>query len=240
MAHRLFVVHASHPCAAVERAFELKGIPYRVVELPPAIHAGVQRAVFGARTVPGLRVEGGERISGSRAIMRWLDAQRPEPPLLPADPARRAAVEAAETWGDEIYQPIARRLLWSAFGAAPAAMASYQRGGRLPALPEPVLLRLAPAVLAVERRLNAVTPEAVAADLEALPGHLDRIDAWIAEGVLGGDEVNAADLQVATTSRLLMTLDDLETTFAGRPAREHALALFPEGAGRVPAGALLT
>ena len=31
----LYVVHGSHPCAAVERALELKGLAYRRIELPP-------------------------------------------------------------------------------------------------------------------------------------------------------------------------------------------------------------
>ena len=41
------------------------------------------------------------------------------------------------------------------------------------------------------------------ADLAALPGLLDQVDAYIADGVLGGDQPNAADLQIAPTIRLL-------------------------------------
>ncbi len=36
----------------------------------------------------------------------------------------------------------------------------------------------------------------VRADLAALPAMLQRIDDWIADGVLGGDEPNAADYQI--------------------------------------------
>jgi glutathione S-transferase len=115
-------------------------------------------------------------------------------------------------------------------------MASYQQGSRLPALPMPVLLALAPVATRVERALNQATDEAVQADLAALPAHLDRIDAWIADGVLGGDRPNAADLQIATTSRLLLTIGDVVPLFDGHPAREHALALFPEANGTVPPG----
>jgi glutathione S-transferase len=238
MPHTLYVIHGSHPCATVERAFAIKGVPYRRVELPPPLHALHQRIRFGARTVPALRTDSGEQVSGSRAIVRWLERLVPEPPLLPADPERRAAVEAAEAWGDETYQPIARRLLWPAFGRVPRAMASYQEGSRLPRLPRPLLVALAPPVVAIERRLNAITDEAVRADLAALPGHVDRIDAWLADGLLGGEAPNAADLQIATTSRLLMSLDDVAPSFAGRPAGEHALRLFPAAPGHVPSGAL--
>jgi glutathione S-transferase len=238
MPHTLFVIHGSHPCATVERAFELKGVPFRRVELPPVVHVPVQRALFSGRTVPGLRLADGSRLQGSREIVRWLEQAAPEPPLFPADPQARAAVEAAETWGDEVYQPVPRRLLWTAFAASPRSMASFQSGGRLPALPAPVVLALAPAVTRIERRMHGATGARVREDLRQLPGHLDRIDRWIAEGVLGGEQPNAADLQIATTTRLLMAMDDLAPLLAGRPARDHALLLFPDAPGRVPAGAL--
>src|SRR3954465_2846475 len=43
----LYVGHGSHPCAAVERALELKGVDFRVVELPPPLHALLQQVRFG-------------------------------------------------------------------------------------------------------------------------------------------------------------------------------------------------
>jgi glutathione S-transferase len=233
----LYVIHGSHPCAAVEKAFALKGIAYRRVELPPPMHALHQRVRFGQRTVPSLSTASGEKLCGSRTLLRWAERTAPEPALLPADPALRERVEAAEAWGDETYQPIARRLLWPAFARAPRAMASYQEGARFP-VPAPLLLALAPVVTRVERRLNDATEANVRADLDALPGHLDRIDAWIADGTIGGEEPNVADLQIAATSRLLLSLDDVAPLFAGRSARAHAELVFPEWAGRVPAGVL--
>ena len=49
----------------------------------------------------------------------------PEPPLFPGDPDRRAAVEAAEQWGDEIYQPVPRRLAYSALTRDRSPLASF-------------------------------------------------------------------------------------------------------------------
>ena len=169
--------------------------------------------------MPGLTLESGEKISGSRAIMRRLEELAPEPSLFPADPDARAAVERAEEWGDEVWQPMARRLLWRTFTIAPAG--DEELPGRL-ALPAPGAAPCAcwrPLVNAVERRLNAADEGAVRADLRALPGHLDRIDGWIADGVLGGETVNAADLQIATTSRLMLTIGDVRPFFAGPPGR---------------------
>jgi glutathione S-transferase len=235
MPAKLYVVHGSHPCATVQRALDMKAVPYTVVELLPPMHAALQRVRFGSRTVPGLTLESGEKISGSRAIIRRLEELAPEPSLFPADPDARAAVERAEGWGDEVWQPMARRLLWRTFTMRPQAMKSYQAGSRF-ALPAPAVRLLAPTVNAVERRLNAADVGAVRADLRALPGHLDRIDGWIADGVLGGETVNAADLQIATTSRLMLTIGDVRPFFAGRPAEAHAMGLFGEWAGSTPAG----
>lgn len=235
MPAKLYVVHGSHPCATVQRALDMKSVPYEVVELLPPMHAALQRVRFGSRTVPGLKLESGEKLSGSRAIIRRLEELAPEPALFPADPDARVAVGRAEEWGDEVWQPMARRLLWRTFTMCPQAMKSYQAGSRFP-LPAPAVRVLAPTVNAVERRLNAADEGAVRADLRALPGHLDRIDDWIAEGVLGGETVNAADLQIATTSRLMLTIGDVRRFFAGRPAETHAMGLFGEWAGSTPPG----
>jgi glutathione S-transferase len=234
---KLYLVHGSHPSAAVARALEMKGLPYRVVELLPPMHAAVQRVRFGARTVPAVRLEDGQRISGSMAIMRKLEELAPAPPLFPADPAARAEVERIERWADEVWQAVARRLLWVAFARSPRAMPSYQEHARL-RLPAPVVYAVAPFATFAERKMHDATDERARDDLRALSGHVDRIDGWLAAGVLGDETPNAADLQVATSSRLLLTIGDVRPVFAGRPCEEHALRLFPQWDGSVPAGVL--
>jgi glutathione S-transferase len=233
----LYVVHGSHPCAAVQRALEMKGLRFRVIELPPPLHAPIQRVRFGARTVPAVVLDDGERLSGSMAIVRRLEELAPEPPLFPAGEEARALVERAEEWGDEVWQPIARRLLWGAMRRRPDALVSYAEGSRL-RLPAPVVRTAARAIVRGESALNRPTDGAVRADLRNLPRHLDRIDRWIEQGVIAGARPNAADLQIAPTSRLLMTIGDVAPFFAGRPAEIHARALFGEQAGSIPRGSL--
>lgn len=237
MTATLYVVNGSHPCATVERALQLKGIPYKIVEFPPPMHMAAMKLLFGQRTVPALKVNG-EKISGSRAILRRLDELRPEPALLPADPAERAKVEEAEAWGDDVLQPLVRRVLWPMAKANPEAMASFSQGSKLPAIPVPVLKVIAPVVTRIEMKANDATDATYPADLRSLPEMLDRIDGWIAEGVLGGDQPNAADLQIATSLRLLMALGDLRPLIEARPAGQLALTLFPDYPGDVPAGAI--
>jgi glutathione S-transferase len=234
MAIRLYVVHGSHPCAAVQRTLEIKSLDHELVELPPPLHVPIQRLRFGGRTVPAVTLETGEKLSGSRAIMRRLEAIAPTPALYPGGDERQDVLRAEE-WGDQVWQPLARRLLWAAFALAPAAMASYQRGAKRP-VPAPVLRALAPAVTRIERRLNGASEGEARADLRALPNHLDRIDAWVREGILGGDAPNAADLQIGASTRLLLSIGDVAPVIAGRPAERQARRLWPDWAGAVPAG----
>src|SRR3982751_6607603 len=95
---KLYSVPASHPAAAVEAALKLKGIEYKRVDLPNLSQRLWVRVVAKGGTVPAIKLDG-QAISGSRTIMRKLDELQPEPPLFPAE--KRAAVEAAEEWGDE-------------------------------------------------------------------------------------------------------------------------------------------
>jgi glutathione S-transferase len=75
---------------------------------------------------------------------------------------------------------------------------------------------------------------AVAAVPEVL-GHVDRL---IAEGVIGGEQPNAADLQIATSVRALLTVRDLRPAWEGRPSAELAMRLVPEFGNDFPAGLL--
>lgn len=232
MTPRLYVVPASHPCAAVESALRMKGLDYKVTELPPGIHAAHQRLRFGKRTVPSLKADG-QKISGSRAIMRWLEEQRPEPPLWPGDPE----VERAEAWGEEVLQPVARRVIWWSLRKRPDAMPSFLAKSKLP-VPAWAARLSGPVTSMVEFRLNDVTEDAVKADVADLPAHLSRISGWIDEGVVGGESPNAADLQIGSSLALLRTVGDLAPLVDGAPAGALARRWFPDYPGSIPPGTL--
>ena len=237
MAAKLYVVHGSHPCLTVEKAFALKGLPYKKVEILASMQPAVMTALFGGRTVPGVKFADGEKVQGSRAILRAVEARVPSPPLYDG-PAGTAAIEEAERWGDEVLQPIPRRLLWAAFTASPRAMHGFQAGAKGPALPMPLVLAASKLVLPIERRLNDVHDAGVRADLAALPSLLDQVDAYIADGVLDGEQPNAADLQIATTIWLLWRMEDVRPLIAGRPAEAFAFRWLERPVASVPAGAL--
>jgi glutathione S-transferase len=236
VAATLYAVPASHPCACVERALQLKSIAYRRVDLLPVAHKPVQKLVFGGGTVPGLVLDG-KRILGSRAIVRALEAKVADPPLLPAERKARKSLEFAETWGDEVLQPLVRRVLWTALGRAPSAMPSYSEGSKL-RIPAPVARLSAPLIARAEQRINGATDLDVRADLAALDHHLARVERWIEHEVIGGEAPNAADLQIGAGLRLLLTVEDVARATGSRPATELAFRWFPRYPGRVPAGAL--
>ncbi len=111
-----------------------------------------------------------------------------------------------------------------------------RRDAKLP-LPGPLMRPAAPLTARLMALMNGARDEAVRADLAALPSQLERIDGWIADGLIGGEQPNAADLQIGSTIRLLMTIADVRPLIDGHPAA--ALADFlPPVVGGVPAGVL--
>ena len=233
---KLYVLPGSHPCAAVEAALAIKSIAYDSVVLLPILPVVVGRLRYGGTTVPGMSLDG-ERIVGSRAIMRRLDELAPQPPLLPpAAGAEHAKVLDAERWGDEVFQNVPRRILDVCFLRRPRAMESYAAGAKLPL--SPAMMRPAMPLTARLMALKNKASEASArADIAALPAQLERIDGWIAEGLLGGERPNAADLQIGSTVRLLTTIGDVCALVESHPAAALT-RYFPPTIGEIEPGVL--
>jgi glutathione S-transferase len=212
---------------------EHKGIPYERKDLIPVASKGMLRAAgFPGVTVPALKIDG-DKVQGSRQIARELERLRPTPPLFPADPEQRAAVEEAERFGDEQLQQPIRQLLWWGFKRDRDPMRSYSEGARL-GVPVGLAVKTGGPLVSLGARFNEADDASVRAALEALPGLLDRVDAWIEEGVLNGETLNAADFQIAPSIGLMMTLDDLRPAIEARPAAALAKRLVPKYPGRTP------
>jgi glutathione S-transferase len=236
MRPKLYVLPGSHPCAAVEAALRLKSIDYDRVDLLPSSELLIGPLRYGGKTVPGMRLDG-ERLVGSRPIMRRLDELAPEPALLPPPgSASRAQVLEAERWGDESFQGVPRHILDVCFLRRPAAIESYAGDAKLP-LPVALLRPALPLTARLLALKSKAREETARAYIEGLPAQLGRIDAWIAGGVLGGEQPNAADLQIGSTVRLLLTIADVRPLIAGRPAAELT-RYFPPSAGEIEAGTL--
>jgi glutathione S-transferase len=232
----LHVINGSHPCAAVLRAMELKGIDVKLVEYIPPTHAPLLQLRFKVRRLPVLVLESGEVIAGSRRIMQRLDAMQPYPQLYP--PEQIAAIEEAERWGDEILQTAARRILWIGIKYSPGSLASFSAGSKLPSVPGFLTTLIAPLVVAGESRLNGITEERVRGDLRSLPGLLDRLAEFEASGAFGTTTPTGADLQIGASLQLLRSFDDLRPLIDSHPQAREIARWLPTSPGRIPAGAL--
>jgi glutathione S-transferase len=234
----LYALPASHPCAAIEVALRLKGVEYRRVDMIPVVAKLQQWRRFGGFTVPGVEFEDGEKVLGSREIVRSLEHRAIEPHLLPVDGRERRTVEEAELWGDQVLQPLARRIVWAALRRRSGAMMSYGEKADLP-VPRPLARMSAPLIATLAGRFNGATDGAVRADLINLDFHLDRADHWVKTGAIGGTEhPNAGDLQVGSGLALLLTVEDLRGRIEGRVSADVARRWFPDYPGSMPAGTL--
>ena len=221
MAVKLYVIPGSHPSKCAELMLAYKHVDFKRVDLLTSMHRPALKLMgFERKTVPALKVNG-LKYQGTREISRALDELKTERKLLPSP-----AVEEAERWGDETLQPIPRRLAWWALlhlsakertEAARLSLKGYKLG-----LPVGLAARTVLPIAKISASYNHSTDENVKADLAAIPAAIDRVDALLAEGVIGGNDLNAADFQIATSVRLLLAYDDVAPLIEGRPAAEHA------------------
>jgi maleylacetoacetate isomerase/maleylpyruvate isomerase len=95
----LYSYYRSSAAYRVRIALNLKGLDYEIVPVHLARDGGehlkpAYRAINPSSTVPALRLETGEVLAQSMAIIEYLDEVHPAPPLLPADARGRARVRA--------------------------------------------------------------------------------------------------------------------------------------------------
>ncbi len=248
--NKLYVIHGSHACRTAMLVLDHKGIRYRTVALPTGAHPmavrmlgfpgnrapirsvdgsskGVLAGMDRLGTVPALD-HAGQKIQTNGRIIEFAEQLRPEPPLFPADPARRAAVEEAVRWGDGPLQMASRRAVLAACAGGLDAVHERGADGRLgPLLARSARLRRIDTAFAGRAIFKA--GEAQSEDLLAAIGPmLDRIDDWVADGTLGGEHPNAADLTVAPCLALLDYRLDLRPDLRARPCYEVIERLLPE------------
>ena len=121
-------IPVSNPANAVRGMLAYKRLDHRLVRFAPGFHPLLVRAAgFPGWTVPALETVDGRKLQGSLAISRYLDELQPDPPLFPADRARRRAVEEAERWGEAELQPVPRRIFRRALATPVPAAALVHR-----------------------------------------------------------------------------------------------------------------
>jgi len=211
---------------------EHKGIDFRRVNFPPGPHRVLVRVMgFRGDRVPAVKFEDGRRAQGTRELPRVLDELVPERRLVPDDPR---ALEA-ERWADDVLQQWARRMVASTGARDPDALTGRGGEGRLGPLlspydqPRRVIARL---VLVAFR----AGKEQLRDDRERTGEILDQVDAWIADGVLNGDELRSPDFAVAPSLALVEYIVALQPELRRRPLNQLIERVFSDrGAARGPA-----
>ncbi len=233
MKAKLYSISVSHPARAAGLMLRYKGVETEIVDIPPGNQRWLLRLRgFDEMTVPALEIDG-QKVQGTLAISQALEELVPEPPLFPADPQQRAAVEAAERWGEAALQPVPRNIFRWAVTRDPELRLAL---AKMTGLPAPTLAaRLTkPLGWYFSRVISGSTDESIRADLTNLPMLLDRVDELIAADVIGGEQPNAADFQIATSVRVLLGFPQLRPLVESRPAAELALRIAPDFGREVP------
>jgi maleylpyruvate isomerase len=106
---KLYTYFRSSAAYRVRIALNLKALTCDMIPIHLQKEGGMNRkpefrAINPLMRVPALKLDSGEVLTQSLAIIEYLDETHPEPPLLPRDPIRRALTRAlAQTIACDIH-----------------------------------------------------------------------------------------------------------------------------------------
>jgi glutathione S-transferase len=161
---------------------------------------------------------------------------QPGPPLFPADPERRAAVEEAERWGHDVFQQMPRTISWWALKRHKSDQTTFLEGAGPMArlgMPSRIAAATSGPIVGIAIRMNDSNDQTVRQTLADIGPALDHIDGLIERGVLNGEQPNAADFQIGGSLALLMSFEDVRERIESRPAAGLVQRLFSWYPGRV-------
>lgn len=189
---------ASHYNEKARWALAFKGLPHDRVSYLPGPHARTIARLSGGPTTTPLLQHAGGFVSGSAAIIDYLENEHPEPALYPADPQQRANALALEArWDDEVG-PAVRTAVFSVFIDEPGYLcATFARG-------KPMLKRigyraLLPLAVPLIRKANGVFPDNVTRSLRRVDETLDELATAVERSpYLAADHFSVADLTAAS------------------------------------------
>ncbi|MBL8342730.1 MAG: glutathione S-transferase [Rubrivivax sp.] len=191
----------------VRWALDFKRVPHRRTAVLPGPHMPrIKKLTGGATSATPVLVHDGQPLWESTAILDWLEAQHPTPPLVPADAAQAAEARAIAARFDTDIGPRGRRAVLAALMRTPRYFAAVFGAGH-GALAQAAYALTVPLAAPMVRKGNGITGEAAIAD-----GHtaFDEGLAYVAQcaaatGYLVGSTFTLADLTAA--SMLAMCVD---------------------------------
>ena len=178
-------------------ALAYKGIPHRRETYLPGPHMGPIKKLSGNTTTPVLETADAN-ISGSAAIIDYLEQAHPDPALYPSDAAQRNAALALQRRFDDVVGPAVRTVLFSALvreGSYLTRMFAGSKG----ILKRGAYRATFPLVRPLIAKGNGVAdPENVKRCFETTEKNLDEVAAMTADtGYCVGGTFSVADLTVA-------------------------------------------
>ena len=220
---KLYVIPGSHPSRTAMMMLERQGdrLQARRPDAGGLEGRAARASGFPGITVPALKIDGPQGPGLARDRPRARPARRPIRRCYPADPARARGRRAGRDLGRR-GAAAGRRAGSSGTrcGATARPLVSYSEGARL-GVPIGLAVKTGQPRSSLSAPASTRPPTTTCAPTSPrCRGCSQRIDDWIDDGVLGGEQLNAADLQIATSLRLLMTLQDLRAARSspGRPA----------------------
>jgi glutathione S-transferase len=100
---RVYRIPHSTNVERVALALAHKSIPVDWVDVDPDDRSRVVE-LSGQDLVPVLQADHGEVVVDSMRIVAWLEKRRPDPPLWPASPGRRAEIDVFVEWFNRVWK----------------------------------------------------------------------------------------------------------------------------------------
>jgi glutathione S-transferase len=100
---RVYRIPHSTNVERVALALAHKSVAVEWVDVDPSDRSPVVE-VSGQELVPVLETDNGEVVVDSMRIVAWLESRRPDPPLWPAAPQRRAEFDVFIEWFDRVWK----------------------------------------------------------------------------------------------------------------------------------------
>ena len=184
-------------CHKVRAGLELKGIPYRQVQVDPTSKKQLPALPEGApKKVPVLEFDG-ERVFDSTKILAFLDRQVPDRvPFYPSDPALRRKTEEVEQWVDDVLTFALPTVIYGTWTEAMKAAQVTARTSNF-GLVRNLMVRAGGSIIMHEVSKRILKKRGKTDGAAWMAQELDRFEAWLGEGpFVCGDAPTLADAAV--------------------------------------------